>query len=50
MPLRLTTAGESHGPGLTCILEGMPAGLELDRQALDRDLQRRQLDMAAAVG
>ena len=43
MPLRLTTAGESHGPGLTCILEGMPAGLELDRQALDRDLQRRQL-------
>jgi len=43
MPLRLTTAGESHGPGLTCILEGMPAGLELDRDALDRDLQRRQL-------
>src|SRR5512135_2617465 len=43
MPLRLTTAGESHGPGLTCILEGMPAGLVLDRDALDRDLQRRQL-------
>jgi chorismate synthase len=41
--LRLTTAGESHGPGLTCIIEGLPAGLELDREALDRDLSRRQL-------
>src|SRR5438309_1028822 len=27
MALRLTTAGESHGPGLTCIIEGLPAGL-----------------------
>ena len=27
--LRLITAGESHGPGLTCIVEGLPAGLEL---------------------
>ncbi len=43
MALRLTTAGESHGPGLTCILEGMPAGLELQREAIDRDLGRRQL-------
>jgi chorismate synthase len=43
MSLRLTTAGESHGPGLTCIVEGLPAGLELEREALDRDLQRRQL-------
>jgi chorismate synthase len=43
MSLRLTTAGESHGPGLTCILEGLPAGLELDRDALNRDLARRQL-------
>src|SRR3989440_684699 len=41
--LRLTTAGESHGPGLTCIIEGLPAGLELDREALDRDLARRRL-------
>ena len=39
----MTTAGESHGPGLTCIVEGLPAGLELDRTALDRDLARRQL-------
>jgi chorismate synthase len=41
--LRLTTAGESHGPGLTCIVEGLPAGLELDRELLDRDMARRQL-------
>lgn len=43
MALRLITAGESHGPGLTCIVEGVPAGLELDRDLLDRDLARRQL-------
>jgi len=43
MTLKLTTAGESHGPGLTCIVEGLPAGLQLDREALDRDLARRQL-------
>jgi chorismate synthase len=40
---RVTTAGESHGPGLVAIVEGMPAGLELDREALDRDMARRQL-------
>jgi chorismate synthase len=43
MALRMITAGESHGPGLTCIIDGLPAGLELDRDALDRDLARRQL-------
>ncbi|HEY3727141.1 MAG TPA: chorismate synthase [Solirubrobacteraceae bacterium] len=43
MSLRLTTAGESHGPGLTCIIEGLPAGLKLDRGIIDRDLARRQL-------
>ncbi|MGH2844387.1 MAG: chorismate synthase [Solirubrobacteraceae bacterium] len=43
MTLKLITAGESHGPGLTCVIEGLPAGLELDRAALDRDLARRQL-------
>src|SRR5712671_6147263 len=43
MALRLVTAGESHGPGLTCIVEGLPAGLALDRDALNRDLARRQL-------
>ncbi len=43
MAVELTTAGESHGPGLTCIVEGLPAGLQLDRDALDSDLARRQL-------
>jgi chorismate synthase len=43
MNLRLTTAGESHGPGLTCILEGLPAGLRLHEDALSADLARRQL-------
>src|SRR6059036_1331775 len=41
--LRFTTAVESHGPGLVAIVEGLPAGLELDRDALDRDMARRQL-------
>ena len=35
MALRLVTAGESHGPGLTCIVEGLPAGLELQAEAID---------------
>jgi chorismate synthase len=43
MGFRFTTAGESHGPGLVTIVEGVPAGLELDREALDRDMARRQL-------
>jgi chorismate synthase len=40
--LRLTTAGESHGPALVGILIGLPAGLTLDRDAIDADLARRQ--------
>jgi chorismate synthase len=40
--LRLATAGESHGPALVGILSGLPAGLELDRDAIDADLARRQ--------
>jgi chorismate synthase len=43
MSLRFTTAGESHGPGLVAIVEGLPAGLQLDHEALDRDMSRRQL-------
>jgi chorismate synthase len=43
MSLRFTTAGESHGPGLVALLEGMPAGLELTPDDIDRDLARRQL-------
>jgi len=41
--IRLVTAGESHGPGLTCVVEGLPAGLELRQEDLDRDMARRQL-------
>src|SRR5579871_3897312 len=41
--LRMTTAGESHGPGLVCVLEGLPAGLTLDAEAINRDMSRRQL-------
>ena len=43
MAFRFTTAGESHGPGLVAIVEGLPAGLVLEREALDRDMARRQL-------
>ncbi len=43
MALRLITAGESHGPGLTCIVEGLPAGLELSPEDLNADMARRQL-------
>ena len=42
MNLELATAGESHGPALVAILAGLPAGLVLDREAIDADLRRRQ--------
>jgi len=40
--LRFTTAGESHGPALVSILEGMPAGLQLAAADIDTELARRQ--------
>ena len=40
--LRFLTAGESHGPCLTAVIEGMPAGLSVDENAINRDLARRQ--------
>jgi chorismate synthase len=40
--LTLTTAGESHGPALVAIVDGLPAGLVLDREAINSDLGRRQ--------
>jgi len=40
--IRLLTAGESHGPGLTVILDGLPAGLEVSLDAVNDDLRRRQ--------
>src|ERR671915_2016868 len=43
MSFRFTTAGESHGPGLVAIVEGLPAGLQLDRGRIDREMARRQL-------
>ncbi len=45
--LRFLTAGESHGPLLTAILEGMIAGLPIEAEAIDRDLARRQIAYGA---
>ena len=42
MTFRYLTAGESHGPELGVIVEGMPAGVPLTEAALDVDLRRRQ--------
>ncbi len=42
MTLEFVTAGESHGPALVAIVSGLPAGLRLDRAAIDHDLRRRQ--------
>src|SRR5215218_2065992 len=41
--LRFTTAGESHGRSLIAIVEGLPAGLPIDPELIDRELRRRQL-------
>ena len=41
MRLRLTTAGESHGKGLVTVVEGIPAGLRLEAEQVNRDLRRR---------
>ncbi|MGB7340612.1 MAG: chorismate synthase [Phototrophicaceae bacterium] len=43
MPIRFLTAGESHGPMLTTILEGMPAGVPLEASDIDVDMARRQV-------
>jgi chorismate synthase len=42
MSLELATAGESHGPALVAIVSGLPAGLVLEKDAIDADLRRRQ--------
>ena len=41
--LRVLTAGESHGPELIAVMEGLPAGVPLSREAIQSDLQRRKL-------
>ena len=45
--LRYLTAGESHGPRLTAILEGMAAGLPISASQIDRELARRQTSFGA---
>ena len=41
--LRFLTAGESHGPGLVTIVEGLPAGIEIEAEGLATQLGRRRL-------
>ena len=45
--IRYTTAGESHGPELTAIIEGLPAGLAIDSDIIRADLARRQIALGA---
>jgi chorismate synthase len=45
--LRFLTAGESHGPQLTAILDGLPAGVRLSAEDIDRDLAKRQVGYGA---
>ena len=47
MSLHFLTAGESHGPALVTILEGLPAGLRLEAELINRDLARRQTGVGA---
>lgn len=47
--LRFLTAGESHGPALVGIVEGLPAGLTVDKDAIDRDLARRQIGIGRSA-
>jgi chorismate synthase len=42
MTLRFLTAGESHGPALTAIIDGLPAGIPIDLETINIDLSRRQ--------
>jgi len=41
--IRFLTAGESHGPGLVAIVEGLPAGIDVSRQGLASELARRRM-------
>ena len=47
--LRFLTAGESHGPALIGIAEGLPAGLRIDTEAINRDLARRQIGVGRSA-
>ena len=50
MSFRFTTAGESHGPGLTAVVEGLPAGLELRPRTSTATSRGASSAMAAAGG
>ena len=47
MSLHVVTAGESHGPCLTAVVEGLPAGIPVDAAMIRADLARRQLKTGA---
>ncbi len=47
--LRFLTSGESHGPALSCIVEGLPAGLPISIEEINRDLLRRQTGYGAGA-
>lgn len=47
--LRFLTSGESHGPALSCIVEGLPAGLPISIDAINTDLHRRQTGYGAGA-
>jgi chorismate synthase len=47
--LRFLTAGESHGPALVGIVEGLPAGLRVDPETINRDLARRQIGVGRSA-
>lgn len=47
--LRFMTAGESHGPALVGIVEGLPAGLRVSQEQIDRDLARRQIGVGRSA-
>ena len=40
--MRVLTAGESHGPAVLCLVEGLPAGLEIRKDRINAELRRRQ--------
>ena len=42
--LRILTAGESHGPAIVAIIEGMPAGVSVAVEDINQDLKRRHRD------
>ena len=48
--LTFRTAGESHGPGIYTLVDGLPQGLELNTEFIDAELRRRQARLRAEPG